>query len=260
MRVLREGLRGEDVRAWETFLVGLGHYTIDVDGVFDENTREATEAFQRSVGLNDDGVVGMRTMGQAANFGFDPLDDVDLSEEGPNWPPRPSNLVPLGTNEMRQAVFGKFAFRPSPAPYNREAITITDGWDKKNIVLVEIPQLVGVVGATRRVPFHKELEAPVKKLFAAWEEAGLIDLVKSWAGSWVPRFQRGSSTTLSNHSWGTAFDINVPWNGLGVQPALVGRTGSVRRLVPIANELGWFWGGHFTRKDGMHFEATSSTA
>jgi hypothetical protein len=37
-------------------------------------------------------------------------------------------------------------------------------------------------------------------------------------------------------------------------PALVGQKGSVREIVPIANEFGFYWGGHFTRKDGMHFE------
>lgn len=59
----------------------------------------------------------------------------------------------------------------------------------------------------------------------------------------------------SNHAWGTAFDINVPWNGLGATPALVGARGSVRKLVPLANEHGFYWGGHFNgRPDGMHFE------
>jgi hypothetical protein len=29
----------------------------------------------------------------------------------------------------------------------------------------------------------------------------------------------------------------------------------VRELVPIANELGWYWGGHYRKRlDGMHFE------
>ena len=55
---------------------------------------------------------------------------------------------------------------------------------------------------------------------------------------------------------GTAFDINVAWNGLGVQPALLGQKGSVRELVEIAFEHGFIWGGWFTnRPDGMHFEA-----
>jgi hypothetical protein len=35
---------------------------------------------------------------------------------------------------------------------------------------------------------------------------------------------------------------------------LTGQKGSVRELVPIANECGFFWGGFFTRQDGMHFE------
>ena len=30
--------------------------------------------------------------------------------------------------------------------------------------------------------------------------------------------------------------------------------GCVRELVPIAHDHGFYWGGHFTRQDGMHFE------
>jgi len=62
------------------------------------------------------------------------------------------------------------------------------------------------------------------------------------------------STNLSRHAWGTAFDINVPWNGLNVVPPRVGDKGSVRELVTIANKHGFYWGGHFGRLDGMHFE------
>jgi hypothetical protein len=80
-------------------------------------------------------------------------------------------------------------------------------------------------------------------------------LVLTWEGSFAPRFVRGSNVTLSNHAWGTAFDINYAWNTLGAQPALRGQKGSVRELVPIANEFGFYWGGHFKgRADGMHFE------
>jgi hypothetical protein len=34
----------------------------------------------------------------------------------------------------------------------------------------------------------------------------------------------------------------------------MGQKGCVRELVPIANEFGFYWGGHFSRMDGMHFE------
>ncbi len=64
-----------------------------------------------------------------------------------------------------------------------------------------------------------------------------------------------ASRPLSNHAYGTAFDINAAQNGLGVEPAAIGKRGCVRELVPLANRHGFFWGGHFSkRKDGMHFE------
>ena len=49
--------------------------------------------------------------------------------------------------------------------------------------------------------------------------------------------------------------MNLEWNKLNVVPALVGAQGSVRELVSLANEHGFYWGGHFaSRLDGMHFE------
>jgi hypothetical protein len=102
---------------------------------------------------------------------------------------------------------------------------------------------------------HAKAGQQIVNTFQQWEDGGLDNLILTWAGSWVPRYVRGSRKYLSNHSWGTAFDINVPWNGLGKVPALKGKKGSVRELVGIANENGLFWGGHYqNRPDGMHFE------
>lgn len=120
-----------------------------------------------------------------------------------------------------------------------------------------IPQLDGVPGAPKegKILFHKDAVPQLVAMFNAWEAAGLTHLILGYAGSWVPRFIRGSRSVLSNHAWATAFDINVPWNYLGSQPALKGTKGSVRELVTIANEHGFFWGGHYSgRPDGMHFE------
>ncbi len=171
-------------------------------------------------------------------------------------PPAPG-FPPLVSTADRQRVFGAFRFQPAPVPGNPEAIRILDGWAEANIVRVTIPQLVGVEGAPRdgAVWFHKAASAQLVNLFQAWDDAGLIHLVETWAGSFVPRFIRGSRTALSNHAFGTAFDINAAWNGLGAMPARAGSHGSVRELVPLANEFGFFWGGHYTRRrDGMHFE------
>lgn len=260
MRTLRLGDTGPDVTLWENFLLGQGYYWTEVDGVFDEDLKQSTIDFQRGYNLKADGSVGPLTYGVALSLGFPGVQDSSEGEDSPNWPPKPS-FAPLSAVE-RERLFGKFAFKPAGVPGNAEAIVITDGWASKNIAQVSIPQLKGIMGSpvSHTVPFHTKAAAQLGALWAAWEAAGLLPLVKTYAGSWVPRFVRGSRTYLSNHAWGTAFDINATWNGLGAVPALVGKTGSVRQLVQLANEHGFYWGGHWGypggsgRPDGMHFE------
>jgi hypothetical protein len=137
-------------------------------------------------------------------------------------------------------------------PSNAEAITIHGSWVKDNITFVSLPKHPAF---TYPVAFHRLAAAQFAGLFAAWNDAGLVDRILTFGGSWAPRFIRGSRTTLSNHAWGTAFDVNVQWNMLGTDGARKGEHGSVRELVQLANEHGFYWGGHFSpRKDPMHFE------
>lgn len=258
MRVLREGSAGDDVRRWQNFLVGQGSYWIEVTGTFDADTKEATVAFQTDRQLDADGAVGTDTLNEAQKLGFATDDDTatdPADEHGPNWPPAPA-FAPLVSTSDRQRVFGTFQYKSTPVAGNPEAITITGDWQAKNIVAVDVPQLRGVPGVgLGKVAFHRLGADKLIAMFQAWEDAGLMPLVLSWGGSFVPRFVRGSKIYLSNHAYGTAFDVNVPWNGLGVRPALVGQHGSVRKLVPIANDHGFYWGGHYAnRPDGMHFE------
>lgn len=71
-------------------------------------------------------------------------------------------------------------------------------------------------------------------------------------GMLCARFVRGSTTAISNHSWGTAIDLTLEGkldprgDGL-VQAGLV-------RIAPIFNAHGWFWGAGFRTEDAMHFE------
>lgn len=258
MRTLYIGLTGDDVRAWEHFLLGINPASqIVVDGVFDQTTKDETKKFQSSVGFTGkdvDGVVGPMTMGRAMQMGFDPLHDDRPDESGPNWP-APGAEGPLAGAD-RAKLFGNFAYRAAGTPQNPEAIVITDGWAAKNIVLVEVPQLKGIANAKGAVSLHRLVAPQVIKTFADWEAAGLKDRVLTWGGSWAPRFIRGSRSYLSNHAWGTAFDINVQWNMLGSRPALKGQKGCVRELVEIAYANGLYWGGWFKgRPDGMHWEA-----
>jgi hypothetical protein len=158
-------------------------------------------------------------------------------------------LLPL-SNAQRIARFGSFKFVSAPVPGNPERIKILNGWDEKNIADVSCPQLRRVVNV------HHMAAGPFLALWLAWEKAGLLDRVHAFNGAWAPRYKRGRAGTgvagLSNHAWGTAFDINAREYPLG---KIVAPGAPIRALVPIAEGLGWFWGGNFrSRPDGMHFE------
>lgn len=256
MRAMRLGSQGDLVKAWQTFLTGQQLDPGGNDGEFGDKTMAATKAFQAKHGLEADGVVGRQTLLKAMELGFELIEEPAPDMTGSNFPPRPS-FPPLTGTAGRQAVFGRFDYVASPRPDNPEAIRILGNWEAENIVSVPIPQLRRALGngAPISMRFHKLAAEQLKGLWADWEAANLLDRVLTYDGAFVPRFIRGSRTTLSNHAFGTAFDINAEWNGLGVRPKLVGQKGSVRELVPLAHKWGFYWGGHFgSRADGMHFE------
>jgi D-alanyl-D-alanine carboxypeptidase/Putative peptidoglycan binding domain len=255
MLVLRRGSDGDEVRQWQRFLIGQKLLKSAADGMFGPITEKATKAFQRKCGLVADGVVGPMTYAAALKKGFNPgFTDPFAGTEGLDWPPRPTFPSLVG-NQARAAIFGEFAYEPVGP--NTDQVRVLDDWADRNLTRITVPQLIGVEGApsSGRIWVHRLVADRVRTIFQEWEDAGLGRLVLSWAGSYVARFVRGSRSNLSNHAWGTAFDINAEWNALAAVPPLVGERGSVRPLVPIANQHGFYWGGHFSRSDGMHFEA-----
>ena len=168
---------------------------------------------------------------------------------------KPLNLFPMTTKEKIDT-FGSFSYVPTPCPECPELIKVT-GSKGFDIATVEVPQLEGVKGAGKRgqVLVNALLSYKLFELFQAWEDRGLMLLVLSWDGGYVPRFVRGSRFNLSNHAWGTAFDVNASHNPLGKQGPAVGEIGSTWLLAEAAAQLGWYWGGWFPgRPDPMHFE------
>ena len=245
------------VKKWQAFLRGLSSAsTVIITGEYDIATLDETKVFQASKKLDADGIIGPQTLSAALKMGFDAVKDDSSGDAGPNWPSRPAH-GPLSVSD-RIKLFGRFSFEPAPTSSNPEAIKLTDDWASKNITTISVPRLAGLQGSnkTGSIQVHLAIAGQFSKMFDDWNNAGLSEKILTWGGSWVPRFIRGSRTSLSNHSWGTAFDINVAWNGLGIRPALKGEKGSVRELVDIAYQNGFYWGGWFpNRPDGMHFEA-----
>lgn len=252
LKLIKINSTGPLVKAWQFFLTGQGLYHDEIDGKFGPDTKAASVEFQKAHELQPDGIIGNKTFGVAMLLGFEGVEDNRKDVSGANFPPKPS-FNPLVNNAARQNLFGTFTFVHEPLPGNFEHIRITNNWVSQNIVLVDVPQLKQINGGNK-MQFHKKAAAQLASLWKDWQDAGLLHFVLTFDGSYVARFVRGSTSVLSNHSFGTAFDINVAWNRLGTVPALVGQKGSVRELVSIANDNGFYWGGHFTRMDGMHFE------
>lgn len=238
-RVLRRGMIGDDVKELQV-LLGAKGYVLTRDGVFGGGTHAAVVDYQEAAGLDPDGAAGPATMaslraGKASALPYSPppISDVEVD-----------------------ALFGPLLWTAAPTSAEPGAIRITNGWQKDNLRRVVIPQLVGVEGAPKdgAIFLHRLIVEQTRALWAAWEAAGLLPLVRTWAGSWNPRLVRGSST-LSRHAYAIAWDVNAAWNGLGKPPAPAGAVGSVVELVPLAVEHGYAWGGSWNRPDGMHAEA-----
>ena len=243
LHVLKYGSMGEEVSKWQSFLIGTGYLKDLSDGIFGSATELATKKYQEDKGLRADGIVGPNTYSQATK---EPLAIIEDQDE---FPPKP-DFPPLVGTSARQKVFGKFDFVHAPTRKNKEQIKILGDWENDNIVSIFIPVLKGVDTYGRpnsgKMTFHKKAAEQLKGLWSAWSTQNYKTLILTYGGSYVPRFVRGSASTLSNHAFGSAFDINMEWNGLGKTPAIRGSKGSVRELVPIANDFGFYWGGILT--------------
>ena len=61
-RMLKKGMKGEDVRTMQVYLNALGYNCGTADGIFGNKTVEAVKAFQEAEGLTVDGIAGTQTL------------------------------------------------------------------------------------------------------------------------------------------------------------------------------------------------------
>lgn len=270
-----------EVQRWQYFLLKNGiTQTGIIDAQFGKKTELATKIFQMQQGITAHGRVGKATLRAAESRGYSILaDDYYSKRSSKSWPPKPDSLK-SPSNSWRNKLFGCFEFLQKPRNQrpSRESIVIkghcdgsTSDWEEASIVDFYDDRLKFAAGYRGYFRCHMLVAPQIKTLLDKWEEDDLLHLVLNYAGCYVPRYVRGATlsnsghpkmkstsvSNLSNHSFGSAFDISTTWNWLGESPAICGRKGSVRELVQSANEAGFYWGGHYSnRKDGMHFELT----
>jgi len=280
--LLKLGMEGEAVELWQYFLIGQQFPVTSATGKFDNQTLQATKLFQADNNLGADGVVGKKCYETAIAKGFVLTDDFVVKSTATttssttgtttnNSQQKTNNLVqtdefpPLPTfrcmpPEEIVKTFGEIVLLDAAGTPTR-----SEKWYNDNITTLNIPQLNKIVNPNGKLQtwghnkgdilFNKKVAKQMTGLWEAWEKAGLLKFVIEWSNSYSFRFIRGSSVNYSTHAFGISFDINVQWNKLGMPPAATGAQGCLRELVPLANQFGFFWGGHYrNRKDGMHFE------
>ena len=113
-------------------------------------------------------------------------------------------------------------------------------WVAANIRTEEVPILGRMT--CNRIMFP-QLRAALREVV----ERGLSDKIYQTAGCYYPRFI-ANTTSLSNHAFGLAIDINSVQNQRGT----VGQMD--RTVVAIFEKWGFTWGGHWRWTDPMHFE------
>lgn len=77
------------------------------------------------------------------------------------------------------------------------------------------------------------------------------------AGALCARLIRGSSSSISNHSWGSAIDLTL--EGELDRFADGGTQFGLLILAEYFNDEGWYWGATYNREDSMHFEVGEET-
>ena len=133
----------------------------------------------------------------------------------------------------RYTVLGGGHIAPDPA------------WVREHITTEVVP----ILGA---VTCNKVVFPQLKQALQDIHERGLDDKIhpEQFAGCYYPRFIAGTST-LSNHAFGLALDINAVENQRGTVGLID------RGVVSIFQEWGFTWGGDWGYTDPMHFELNS---
>ena len=133
-------------------------------------------------------------------------------------------------------------------------LTSPNGWpaseDRKAIGI----QSFAIPGTTLKIACAKDV-APILVAFCKEFDELVEPIDEGQRDDWSFAFRmtRGSDKVLSNHSSGTAVDLNAKKNGLGKSNTFTKDQRNTIQLLLV--KYGLAWGGNYKkRKDEMHFE------
>ncbi len=173
--------------------------------------------------------------------------------------PTPSNSISRGTDYSKYPLaskingsYGQFHYRN----LSGGRIEVDPQWINANIVTITLP------GLNRKVQVHREAADNFIKAFTYikngtavvnGKQVSLLSLVKTMDGTWVTRHVNWDpSRELSNHSWGTAIDINAGNHFRYVDPTRELNDPNLILWEKAFKPAGFSWGNRYA--DSMHFE------
>jgi hypothetical protein len=133
--------------------------------------------------------------------------------------------------------------------YSEDCQDVTDPVLNRNMLSAQ----VGPIRVTGLAPALRSLQTVFSEINS--KQPDVYSLLGT-VGMLCCRYQRGSTTAVSNHSWGTAIDLTIAGvlDKRGDGKVQYGMT----LIAPIFNQCGWYWGAGFHVEDGMHFEGSCS--
>lgn len=133
--------------------------------------------------------------------------------------------------------------------------TVDQTWEEAHMVMVrDFPGL-----PVPRLYVHKAIVEPLRAALAACVALG-DGYAITRIGCFAPRFQRGSESLVSIHTFGAAVDINPDANPLIAPSSPADPRRAFGFDIPPAwvaafTAQGFMWGGDFSRRfDPMHFQ------
>ncbi|KRF37940.1 hypothetical protein ASG94_09600 [Nocardioides sp. Soil805] len=164
-------------------------------------------------------------------------DEASVTILGPNLDPGATQTAVLTGGSVADAV-GTFRY----TVLGGGRIAPDQSWVGANIRTEPVP----ILGS---MTCHRVVFPQLRAALLEVQQRGLADEihVDEYAGCFYPRFIAGTQQ-LSLHSFGIAFDVNVPGNQRGT-------VGEIDRdVVDIFKKWGFAWGGDWGYTDPMHFE------
>lgn len=142
---------------------------------------------------------------------------------------------------------------------------VDPAWERANIVGIVPPYRMVLAWApaqpVKTIRIHRKCADSLARILAAIaahygsQEAIEKARLHLYGGAFNFRLKRGGST-LSNHSWGSAIDLDPERNAFG-KKWKAGAGMMPEAVVQIFAAEGWGWGGPWKVGDSMHFEAVS---